>query len=80
MTSVQIVSDLHLEIGRRITERGEYFFHLDLPITAPHLALLGDIGSTAHDALWVWLERQLVGRQTMFFVQGNHGARSYLRS
>lgn len=77
MTSIEIVSDLHLEVERRGAKEGQEFYYLDLPITAPHLALLGDIGCTWHDAFWVWLERQLYGRKTVLFVLGNHGALAF---
>ncbi|KAK4246123.1 hypothetical protein C7999DRAFT_33520 [Corynascus novoguineensis] len=62
-TTFQIVSDLHLE-----THSYDYTFKQ----TAPNLALLGDIGQVADDALFVFLERQLNRYWNVFFLRGNH--------
>ncbi|KAK4031567.1 hypothetical protein C8A01DRAFT_51397 [Parachaetomium inaequale] len=50
-TVFQIVSNLHLET------QGSYEYNFKQ--TAPNLALLGDIGQVAHDALFAFLEKQL---------------------
>jgi len=47
----------------------------DFPVTAPKLALLGDIGSTRDERLFEWLELQLSRFERVFFVIGNHGPR-----
>jgi hypothetical protein len=63
-TAFQILSDLHLE-----TEPSyEYSFKQ----TAPNLALLGDIGHVANDALFAFLEKQLCRYWNVFFLLGNH--------
>jgi len=62
-TTFQIVSDLHLE-----THSYDYTFKQ----TAPNLALLGDIGKVADDALFLFLERQLNRYWNVFFLLGNH--------
>ncbi|KAI0785939.1 Ser/Thr protein phosphatase protein [Abortiporus biennis] len=69
---LQIVSDLHLEIERSPAPRGKEFYHFDVPVCAPHLALLGDIGWTLQDDLFSWLKVQLNLFETVFFVSGNH--------
>jgi hypothetical protein len=61
----QVVSDLHLE-----TEAS--YKSYSLKQTAPNLALLGDIGRTADDGLFVFLERQLRRYWNVFYVMGNH--------
>ncbi|KAH0579970.1 hypothetical protein H2248_002790 [Termitomyces sp. 'cryptogamus'] len=69
---IQILSDLHLEIERPNSTPGREFYHYDIPVQAPHLALLGDIGWTIDDRLFEWLESQLKRFETIFFVSGNH--------
>lgn len=63
-TAFQIVSDLHLETQPSY----EYSFKQ----TAPNLALLGDIGQIANDALFTFLEKQLGCYWNVFFLLGNH--------
>lgn len=60
----QILSDLHLET------HGSYDYNFRQ--TAPNLALLGDIGQVANDALFAFLEKQLRRYWNVFFVMGNH--------
>jgi hypothetical protein len=61
---IQIMSDLHLETHPTY----DYSF----PTTAPHLALLGDIGHVANDQLIQFLVRQLLRYKVVFFLLGNH--------
>ncbi|KAJ7575090.1 Ser/Thr protein phosphatase protein [Mycena floridula] len=68
MTSIQVISDVHLEIRRSQRTLYEH----DIPVNAPHLALLGDIGLTVDDALFDWLTAQLRRFKIVFFVAGNH--------
>jgi hypothetical protein len=63
-TTFQIVSDLHLETQPSYDYR--------FPQTAPNLALLGDIGRVADDALFAFLEAQLCRYWNVFFLLGNH--------
>lgn len=67
--SIQILSDLHLEIF------AGYDTHEITP-TAPYLALLGDIGTFGkHEAeVLEFLTRQLRLFRVVFFVPGNHEA------
>jgi hypothetical protein len=67
MVAIQILSDLHLE-----TPKAYDIF--DIPVKAPYLALLGDIGyaSKHHDDYCGFLERQLANFQAVFLVLGNH--------
>jgi hypothetical protein len=62
-TAFQILSDLHLET---------HSYGYSIPQTAPNVALLGDIGHVANDALFVFLERQLQRYWNVFFLLGNH--------
>jgi len=65
---VQLLSDLHLEI-----ERGSQpLYQYDFPASAENLALLGDIGWTRDERLFLWLEVQLSRFKRVFFVSGNH--------
>ncbi|PBK75748.1 Ser/Thr protein phosphatase superfamily protein [Armillaria solidipes] len=65
---LQILSDLHLEVERP----DEPLYAYDFPVSAPNLALLGDIGWTRDDRLFDWLRAQLARFETVFFVCGNH--------
>ncbi|KAK1826637.1 Metallo-dependent phosphatase-like protein [Podospora conica] len=67
--SIQIVSDLHLEVGKA-------YDIFEIPPKAPHLALLGDIGTVAahKDFFLAFLTRQLHHFQTVLLVPGNHEA------
>ena len=70
---IQILSDIHLEIERQNSKPGEEFYIYDVPVHAEYLALLGDIGWTVDDRLFVWIKQQLRNFKTIFFVSGNHG-------
>ncbi|KAK3372942.1 hypothetical protein B0T24DRAFT_678434 [Lasiosphaeria ovina] len=61
---IQILSDLHLET--------QLSYDFVIRQTAPHLALLGEIGQVADDGLFVCLEKQLDRYWTVFFLFGNH--------
>lgn len=61
---IQILSDLHLEA------QSAYFF--DIPPSASHLALLGDIGNIKDDCFFDFLKRQLLRFRVVFFLFGNH--------
>lgn len=67
---VQIVSDLHLETPL-LRPRYDSF---ELPVSAPHLALLGDTGKANQPALFSFLQKQIDRYQTVFFLLGNHEA------
>ena len=60
----QIMSDLHLETHPS--------YEYDFIQTCPRLALLGDIGHVANDALFTFLERQLRRYKIVFYLLGNH--------
>ncbi|KAL4926728.1 Metallo-dependent phosphatase-like protein [Aspergillus undulatus] len=61
----QILSDLHLETHPSYTD-------FNFPQTAPHLALLGDIGHIANDAFFTFLESQLERYSLVVYLLGNH--------
>ncbi|KIP04268.1 hypothetical protein PHLGIDRAFT_202135 [Phlebiopsis gigantea 11061_1 CR5-6] len=65
---IQLLSDLHLEIERP----GKALYHFEIPKTAECLALLGDTGCTAHEALFDWLRVQVERFKAILFVAGNH--------
>ncbi|KAI9904933.1 hypothetical protein N3K66_001462 [Trichothecium roseum] len=68
MTSIQIVSDLHLEVPKA-------YDVYEITPAAPYLALLGDIGSVVHgDDFYAFLTRQLRQFRAVLFVPGNHEA------
>lgn len=69
---VQIVSDLHLELERPRKQTYQY----ELPVNAPNLVLLGNIGLTVDEKLFVWLKTQLTRFRTVFYVSGNKGTSS----
>ena len=63
---IQILSDLHLE-----APKGYDVF--EITPTAPYLALLGDIGNTAHKGEFrAFLTQQLKQFRAVFLVPGNH--------
>ncbi|QYS92856.1 Putative calcineurin-like phosphoesterase [Trichoderma simmonsii] len=63
---IQILSDLHLEIGQQYTS---YTF----PVTAPFLLLSGDIGRLIdYDNYKAFLETQASRYKKVFLVLGNH--------
>lgn len=64
--SLQVMSDLHLEVGQQYTT-------FDFPVTAPYLILAGDIGRLAdYDAYLEFLARQTARYERVFLVLGNH--------
>lgn len=67
--AIQILSDLHLEVGKA-------YDTFEIEPKAPHLALLGDIGNVAahKDDFCGFLTRQLRQFRTVIFVPGNHEA------
>ena len=67
--AIQILSDLHLEVGKA-------YDIFEIEPKAPHLALLGDIGNVVvhKDDFLGFLTRQLRQFQTVMFVPGNHEA------
>ena len=65
MVLLQIGSELHLETHPAYED-------LQLPVTAPHLALLGDIGHVCDEAFFKCLENLLGRYETVFFLLGNH--------
>ncbi|KAI9652039.1 MAG: hypothetical protein M1829_001976 [Trizodia sp. TS-e1964] len=67
--SVQILSDLHLESPKA-------YDVFEIKPSAPHLALLGDIGNVvAHqDECLAFLTRQLSRFRAVLFIPGNHEA------
>lgn len=65
MTSLQIVSDIHLEVRKKA----------DVPIIqkyAPNLALLGDIGKPFMDTYKLFLHEQSQVFDNVFVIMGNH--------
>lgn len=63
---VQILSDLHLEVGQQYSS---YTF----PVSAPFLLLGGDIGRLIdYDGYLTFLEAQVSRYQKVFLVLGNH--------
>ncbi|KAK2597820.1 hypothetical protein N8I77_012581 [Diaporthe amygdali] len=63
--NIQILSDLHLETPKA------YDFYETIP-TAPHLALLGDIGCVCDPGYLTFLTAQLKQFKIVFHVLGNH--------
>jgi hypothetical protein len=62
---LQILSDLHMESPRA------YDFY-EIKPSAPHLALLGDIGCVSHPGYLDFLTAQLAQFRTVFHLLGNH--------
>jgi hypothetical protein len=63
---VQILSDLHLEVGQQ-------YATFTFPATAPFLLLAGDIGRLIdYDAYRSFLESQVARYKKVFLVLGNH--------
>ncbi|KAI1073494.1 putative calcineurin-like phosphoesterase [Whalleya microplaca] len=63
---VQIISDLHLEVGQQYSS---YIF----PVSAPFLLLAGDIGRLIdYDSYLEFLEAQTSRYKKVFLVLGNH--------
>ncbi|GJJ14520.1 hypothetical protein Clacol_008784 [Clathrus columnatus] len=67
---LQLISDLHLEMG----ENENTLYRYNLPQCAPDLALLGDIGCTKDPRLFEWLDLQLTRFKRVFFIMGHHEA------
>jgi hypothetical protein len=66
--AIQVMSDLHLETPRFMPMYEDFNFQP----TAPHLALLGDIGNVYNQRLFSFLEAQLLRYKVVFFLLGNH--------
>ncbi|KZT67410.1 Ser/Thr protein phosphatase superfamily protein [Daedalea quercina L-15889] len=66
--SIQLLSDIHLEMERR----HKPFYQYDFASAADNLALLGDIGWTRDERMFRWLEVQLSRFKRIFFIAGNH--------
>jgi hypothetical protein len=68
----QIISDLHLETPLLSPS----YTTFTLPIHAPHLFLLGDIGQTTHPQLFYFLSTLLAEHTslTIYYLLGNHEA------
>lgn len=65
---VQILSDLHLDVGQQYSPFADSF-----PATAPFLVLAGDVGCLVdHDAYLGFLQAQAARYQRIFLVLGNH--------
>ncbi|RYP05352.1 hypothetical protein DL764_003845 [Monosporascus ibericus] len=65
-TQVQILSDLHLEVGQQYSS---YIF----PVSAPFLLLCGDVGRLIdYDGYLKFLEAQVSRYERVFLVLGNH--------
>ena len=65
-TRIQVLSDLHLEVGQQYST---YTF----PASAPFLLLAGDIGRLIdYDAYLGFLEAQVARYKKVFLVLGNH--------
>lgn len=62
---IQVLSDLHLESPPA-------YDVFTIPPSAPHLALLGDIGNTRDSGLLEFLTIQLKAFTTVFLLLGNH--------
>lgn len=62
---IQIISDLHLESPQA-------YDYYEITPTAPHLALLGDIGCVCDPGYIIFLTTQLKQFRIVFHVLGNH--------
>lgn len=63
---VQILSDLHLEVGQQ-------YLSYTFPVSAPYLLLAGDIGRLIdYDGYLKFLEGQVSRYEKIFLVLGNH--------
>ncbi|KAH8645533.1 hypothetical protein BGZ60DRAFT_424983, partial [Tricladium varicosporioides] len=65
MSTIQILSDLHLE-----TPKSYDVFEI-IP-TSPYLALLGDIGCVKDEEYFIFLEQLLSNYKIVFLLLGNH--------
>lgn len=64
--SLQILSDLHLEVNQQYTS-------FEVPVVSKYLLLAGDIGRLAdYDHYLPFLQRQTVKFQLVFLILGNH--------
>lgn len=68
------MSDVHLEFHIRPATgpSGPGYQVFDFPVSAPNLALLGNIGLTTQAGLFDFFLRQLHRFERIFFVLGNH--------
>lgn len=63
---IQILSDLHLEVGQQYTS-------FTFPATAPYLLLAGDVGRLVdYDGYLAFLKTQILRYENVFLVLGNH--------
>lgn len=70
-TRVQVLSDLHLELGQ--IKDGQQYFSFSFPANAPILLLAGDIGRLVdYDAYLAFLAAQTSRFATVLLVLGNH--------
>jgi hypothetical protein len=72
---LQLVSDLHLEAPRGLwmaTKRTDDYATFELPVEAPYLALLGDVGLVGHAECLDFVRRQAQAYRKVFWVCGNH--------
>lgn len=65
MPSIQLLSDLHLEVPKS-------YDVFEITPTAPYLALIGDIGCIKDDDYFPFIERHLPRFKTVFLLLGNH--------
>lgn len=65
MTSIQILSDLHLE-----APKGYDVF--EIAPKAPYLALIGDIGCVKDAEYFAFISKQLCNFKIVFLILGNH--------
>ncbi|TVY19716.1 Uncharacterized protein LARI1_G003228 [Lachnellula arida] len=65
MTSIQILSDLHLEAPKS-------YDIFEITPKAPYLALIGDIGCVKDAEYFSFISQQLCNFKTVFLLLGNH--------
>lgn len=65
MSSIQILSDLHLEAPKS-------YDIFEITPVAPYLALIGDIGCIKDPGYFDFIERQLSKFEVVFLLLGNH--------
>lgn len=65
MTSIQLLSDLHLEAPKS-------YDLFEITPTAPYLALIGDIGCVKDNGYFPFIEKQLPKFKAVFLLLGNH--------
>ncbi|KAJ2974966.1 hypothetical protein NQ176_g5781 [Zarea fungicola] len=63
---IQVLSDIHLEVGQQYTS-------FTFPATAPYLLLAGDVGRLLdYDSYLAFLKKQILRYENVFLVLGNH--------